>query len=727
MKQAHPLRAVVALLLTLALCLAMATPAFAVGDTTSASTKVTASAGDFAGGSGTKRDPYHIKTVAQLKNINNDLGACYVLDKDLDLSDSSLWMPIGYFSIDPTAEDMSVIPEEYSFHGDFDGNGHTIKNMDILSGNILCAGLFGFVSGNGCIHDLKMKNSEVAGFMSAGAVAGWVSGKATLKNITVTGVTHIISMMYSGGVVGRSNSKGTFSNIKAKAIARVYGPSPLQGYGGIIVGGADNTNFKNCTVTGGTVTDNGSGTKGYGGLAGSAYNTKSIKNCTVKNVTINVIGSETAMVGGLVGFTGTEAGLKKKSKRTKVQNCTVENTTLNVKGDTERVGLLIGSCAYIVGGSQKSPLPILIKNCSSQGRVIGGKYVGSILGYKGKNTEIKKSTGSGTWNGKKLKKTVGATTSSVPVSKLSGAANEAQYEDDAAYVKYTTTNPYITEDTWISAHRSGGGIEPEETMKAFQNCAESTTFQVDLFEFDLHITKDNVLVLLHDDTLDRTSNCEEVFGKEDCAPEDYTYAELRKLNMGAKFETDDGKMPYAKLLDSEVPDDLRIPRIEEVLDYLIEEGNGKYCYIIEIKNDMALGRKGMDILHQLLVDRGIIDQCIFGTFHPEISEYVDAAYPDFRRSASIPEVLDFVIAAASEMDAYEAPCSVLQIPYSSPYKEILPFLGSQKVINYAHSKDIAVQYWTINDKEDMQTLLDRHADAIISDYPNVVYQVKYGK
>ena len=55
--------------------------------------------------------------------------------------------------------------------------------------------------------------------------------------------------------------------------------------------------------------------------------------------------------------------------------------------------------------------------------------------------------------------------------------------------------------TQISAHRSGGGIMPEETLKAFRNCAENPEFKIDVFEFDLHITKDDVLVLLHDDTL----------------------------------------------------------------------------------------------------------------------------------------------------------------------------------------------------------------------------------
>ena len=182
---------------------------------------------------------------------------------------------------------------------------------------------------------------------------------------------------------------------------------------------------------------------------------------------------------------------------------------------------------------------------------------------------------------------------------------------------YDTTNPYILEETDISGHRSGGGIAPEETMMAFKNCAENPNFTINVFEFDLHITKDDVLVLLHDDTLDRTSDCVEVFGEEDVRPETKTYEELRQLNMGAKFETDDGEMPYKDLKGDAVSDDLKILRLEDALDYLTSVGD--YKFIIEIKNGEDLGRKGVDILHEVLVERNLVNKVIFGTFQKEIS------------------------------------------------------------------------------------------------------------
>lgn len=295
------------------------------------------------------------------------------------------------------------------------------------------------------------------------------------------------------------------------------------------------------------------------------------------------------------------------------------------------------------------------------------------------------------------------------------------YKSNPKNIKdYQTKNPYITTQTEISGHRSGGGIAPEETLMAFKNCAENSEFTIDVFEFDLHITKDNVLVLLHDDTLDRTSDCEKVFGEKDVRPETKTYDELRTLNMGAKFENTDGETPYADITD--VPDELKILRLEDVLDYL--GSVGKYQYIIEIKNDGDLGRKGVDILHQILTERELLDRVIFGTFHAEISQYVDENYPDMTRSTGIKEVLEFWWAAVTDSKTYEPPCSVLQLPYCAPFNSFGINTATAKVINYTHERDMAVQYWTINDEKDMEYLISVGADCIMTDYPDVLYNIK---
>ena len=257
---------------------------------------------------------------------------------------------------------------------------------------------------------------------------------------------------------------------------------------------------------------------------------------------------------------------------------------------------------------------------------------------------------------------------------------------------------------------------------AFRKCAENLEFSVDVYEFDLHITADEQLVLLHDDTLDRTSDCESVFGETDVRPEHKTLAELKQLNMGAKFVDADGNMPYASL--ESVPDELRILTLSEVLDYL--SGTGDYMYIIEVKNTGELGKKAVDVLYNELVGRGMLRKAVFGTFDDEIGQYVSDTYPDFARGTTVGEVVDFYLAALLNKKDYQPPCSVLQLPFCPEYLDMGINLGTATVINYAHSHNLALQYWTVNDPADMAYLISMGADCIMTDYPDVLYGVKNG-
>ena len=283
------------------------------------------------------------------------------------------------------------------------------------------------------------------------------------------------------------------------------------------------------------------------------------------------------------------------------------------------------------------------------------------------------------------------------------------------------TNPYITsEKALVSAHRSGKDIAPENTMAAFKHCVESEDFNVDIYEFDLHITKDGKLILLHDDTLDRTTNSEKYFGEKGVKPSDKTYEELRELNFGENFQNADGEYPYEALRGEDIPDDLRAVLLEDVLDYL--EGNGHFQYIIEIKDSGENGKKACDELYRILEERELLEDVVFGTFNQDVTDYADEKYPDMLRSASITEVLVFYLLASYGIDVdadffkYEA----LQIPVG--YPGVL-YLNTERIINYAHRHNIAVQYWTINEAEEVENLNSIGADCIMSDAPDMAYDV----
>lgn len=302
-----------------------------------------------------------------------------------------------------------------------------------------------------------------------------------------------------------------------------------------------------------------------------------------------------------------------------------------------------------------------------------------------------------------------------------GAAVLCYTSEGEAPLKEEMTNPFIkTEKTFVSAHRSGADIAPENTMMAFQYCVQNENFNVDTFEFDLHITKDNKLILLHDDTLDRTTNAKDEFGYEKVKPSEKTFEELKVLNFGENFETPDGKYPYRNLRGNDIPENLKVVLLEDVLDYL--ESNGDFTYIIEIKDKGENGFKAADELYRILTERKLLQKVVFGTFNGDVTKYVDENYPDMLRSSSIVEVVIFYLAAAYNIDLNEGfyKFDALQIP-TNQYGILM--LGSERVINYAHRHNLAVQYWTINEEDEIKRLSEIGADCIMSDVPDLAYDV----
>lgn len=304
----------------------------------------------------------------------------------------------------------------------------------------------------------------------------------------------------------------------------------------------------------------------------------------------------------------------------------------------------------------------------------------------------------------------------VIVIAIIGVAQFFHRSDPKNRKQYETSNPFITGQTAISAHRSGAGDFPEETLAAFRGCAENPDFQVDYFEFDLHMTADDILVLSHDSTLDRVSDAAAVFGAENVLVRDKTLAELKQLNMAAQFVSGAGEAPYADLHGDAVPDELRILSLDEALDYLTAAGD--YHYIIEIKDGGEVGLAAADQLYATLQARGLLDRVIVGSFRDEVASYITANYPDMHRSASPEEVVQFYFAALTGKRDFTCSYDVLQLPFGDAESSFGINLGTATVINFAHANDLAIQYWTVNSEKDMTYLASIGADALITDYPD---------
>ena len=118
------------------------------------------------------------------------------------------------------------------------------------------------------------------------------------------------------------------------------------------------------------------------------------------------------------------------------------------------------------------------------------------------------------------------------------------------------------------------------------------------------------------------------------------------------------------------------------------------------------------------------DQIVIGTFNPEIEEYLKDNYPDLMRGASTSGAAGFVITQMLGVNIFNANTfSCLQIPTEYDIKGIEIKLDKKTYINRAHRRNISVQFWTINDKEEMRRLIEMGADVIMTDNPDVMYEL----
>ena len=303
--------------------------------------------------------------------------------------------------------------------------------------------------------------------------------------------------------------------------------------------------------------------------------------------------------------------------------------------------------------------------------------------------------------------------------------------------KVVENNPFIkkeNERVMIAAHRGGADTNPENTMLAFKEAVN--TFNVDILESDLYLTKDGYLVYNHDSYIDET--CDVNYGKslrevkdmidEDSSKahyiKDYTLEELRQFNFGYYFEKD-GKMPYHDLVtfDQENKEEvlkeygLQIVEMSELFEAFYEK-NKDLKFIVEIKNKGEEGKGAVDKLVKALNEKypDYKNQIVVGTFHPEIEDYLKENYSDIHRGASTKGAAKFVLTQKLGVNLFDnSNFTCLQIPMEYEIKDIEIELDKKGLIRRAHRRNIAVQYWTINEDDEIRELIELGCDAIMSD------------
>ncbi len=258
-------------------------------------------------------------------------------------------------------------------------------------------------------------------------------------------------------------------------------------------------------------------------------------------------------------------------------------------------------------------------------------------------------------------------------------------------------HPFTETDRLLAiAHRGGAELWPENTLFAFQNAVR---IGADALEFDVHATSDGELVVIHDATVDRTTDGS---GRVD----EMTWDALRELDAGYRWTADDGaSFPFRGM-------GLRVPSLEEVLNALPDTR-----MIIELKDvsDAARVRFSEAIAQCSYPERKVI-----ASFQSESVKYIRDNNPGIATSSTAGEVLGFWVLNSLRLGfAFVAEGETMQVP---PRFQDLT-LVSDRFVSGAHRHNVDVYVWTINEEAEMKRHVDHGVDGIITDYPDRLLQV----
>ncbi len=240
----------------------------------------------------------------------------------------------------------------------------------------------------------------------------------------------------------------------------------------------------------------------------------------------------------------------------------------------------------------------------------------------------------------------------------------------------------------VFAHRGGRGLAPENTLLAFET---GLLAGADALELDVRLSRDGVPVVIHDPTLDRTTDARGPV-------RDRTADELAQLDAAHAFERD-GAHPWRG-------QGIGVPRLAEVLRRYPDRR-----LIIELKDDDArLGEAAAALLRR---DGGLERICVAG-FGARAVAAVRRDLPEVATSAHMAEVRRALYAAWvgwSVRGAYGG----YQVPEVRGRLRVV----SRRFVAAAHRAGHRVQVWTIDTEADVHRLLDWGVDAIITDRPDV--------
>lgn len=261
------------------------------------------------------------------------------------------------------------------------------------------------------------------------------------------------------------------------------------------------------------------------------------------------------------------------------------------------------------------------------------------------------------------------------------------------------------------AHRGARSLAPENTLLSAQKAYD---VGADMWEMDTAMTSDGELVVIHDDTLPRTSNAASIYPER--APWEvhtFTLAELRRLDFGTWYLDSD---PFLQIAAGNVSQaelhsyhNAQIPTLSEALQFTRDHS---WRVNVEIK-DLA-GKPGdsavVEQVMQWVEGLGMMDRVMISSFN----------HSYMMRAKGVNQA---IATAALVEEPADDPLRVLQAAGAEAYNPGITGLLNLNLIAELRKKGYDVFVWTVNDEATMRQLINAGVSGIITDYPQILKQV----
>ena len=251
----------------------------------------------------------------------------------------------------------------------------------------------------------------------------------------------------------------------------------------------------------------------------------------------------------------------------------------------------------------------------------------------------------------------------------------------------------------VYAHRGGAALRPENTILAFDH---GMSCGADGLEFDVHLARDGIVVVHHDETLERTTG---TAGRV----ADRTAEELAQLDAGYTFQGDGtgagAAFPYRG-------QGLGIPRLRDVLARF----PSARC-IIELKvNDPELARRTIDEIRSA----SAVDRVALGSFYWRALNAARSYEPRIATGASQEETRWALYKSRVGWPLGRTRYREFQVPERLGMTTIV----TPRFIAHAHRFGRPVKIWTVDEEADMRRLLGWGVNALISDRPDLAVRIR---